>query len=112
MENLKSIPDYEGLYSADDKGNIYSHNFNGTGELKKLKLYNHPKGYICATLYKDKIATVHLAHRLIIKAFKPNPQNKKEVKHNDKNRINNNVYNLDWATRSENIKHYKVVWYG
>lgn len=43
-------------------------------------------------------------HRLIAESFIPNPENKPFVDHLDRNRKNNSVSNLRWATNSENIK--------
>lgn len=53
-------------------------------------------------------------HRLLARAFLPNPFNLETVNHKDKNKLNNTLENLEWATREDNVKHglqqyYKAV---
>lgn len=44
-------------------------------------------------------------HRLLAKAFIPNPEDKSEVNHIDSNKMNYAISNLEWVTQSENTLH-------
>jgi hypothetical protein len=47
-------------------------------------------------------------HRLVAETYLPNPNNLPMVDHNDANKFNNNVCNLEWVTHSENMDRAKL----
>lgn len=61
----------------------------------------HSSGYVCVNI-NEKSYRMHI---LVAKAFIPNPENKPHVNHKDGVRDNNKLTNLEWVTRSENMKH-------
>ena len=63
-------------------------------------------GYARVTLYKNnREHKKFLVHRLVASVFLDNINNLPEVNHLDKNKLNNNVNNLEWCTSSENTRH-------
>jgi len=74
-----------------------------TARIRKQTL-NH-KGYPRCDMFINKKQTITTIHRLVAKAFHPNPANKREVNHKDTIKTNNFYLNLEWATPSENIQH-------
>lgn len=61
--------------------------------------------YRCSVQKLDGTWTSQPVHRLVAKAFIPNPDNKEAVNHIDNNRQNNRVENLEWVTPKENVYH-------
>jgi hypothetical protein len=100
-ESLRDIYGYEGLYVVDRTGNIFS---MVRGRCL-LKSWGNGSGYLKVNLYKNGICKKHYIHRLVAKAFIPNPNNLPEVNHKDGNKYNNSVDNLEWCSRQENIEH-------
>ena len=71
---------------------------------KLLKLCNKA-GYYHVSLVNSTSRKSFKIHRLVAIAFISNPENKPEVNHKDKNKLNNHIDNLEWATKSENNLH-------
>ena len=67
-----------------------------------LKLRVDGDGYKMVDLYKDGKRKTCTVHRLVGIHYIPNPEGKGEVDHIDRDKLNNDVSNLRWATSSEN----------
>ena len=112
-EIWKDIKGFEGLYQISSFGRVKSLiRETRNGHCKKDKIINgrhDKKGYIHYALRKNGKAYERKGHRLVAEAFILNINNKSQVNHIDGNKTNNNVYNLEWCTNSENQKHsYKL----
>jgi hypothetical protein len=101
METWKTIEGYEGIYEVSDQGRV--RNVKRDGRLLSVVSVAH--GYRAVSLYKEGKRKMHLAHRLVARAFIPNPENKPQVNHIDGVKTHNFVSNLEWATVAENIWH-------
>lgn len=113
-EIWKDISDYEGMYQISNLGRVKSLDrtyYGGKGRKtlytirEKTRAFSLTHGYHTLNLYKDNIHEGVKVHRLVAKAFIPNPKNKPCVNHIDGCKTNNNVNNLEWCTYSENNKH-------
>lgn len=113
VEIWKDIIGYEGLYKVSNLGRIKSlyrvvpHKSKGSKtipeSIKKLNVGTN--NYYIVMLNKNGEKITKTVHRLVAIAFLSNPENKKEVNHKDGNKLNNNIYNLEWNTVSENRFH-------
>lgn len=113
MEVWKDIQDYEGYYQVSNLGRVksldrYIYNYRGGKALRKgiiLKLGDNGKGYLILDLMKEGKRQSVKVHRLVAKAFIPNPNNKPQTNHIDGIKTNNYYMNLEWCTQSENTIH-------
>lgn len=123
IEEWKELIDYEGLYEVSNLGRIralkrtvrcVSRAGKEFVKTAPAKLITPKRGgntdYLRVNLCKAGEVKDYSLHRLIAQTFVPNSENKKEVNHKDGNKQNNNIRNLEWVTRSENLKHrYRVL---
>ena len=113
MEVFKDILGYEGLYQVSNLGKVKSterkakHWSGGLLTVKSriMKPFTSKCGYLIVSISKNSIDNKFLIHRLVSNAFIPNPYNKPQVNHINGIKTDNRVVNLEWNTRSENIKH-------
>ena len=101
MEEWRDIPGYESFYQVSNLGNVRSIRFNKIRNMKSWDSHGYRAVELCMNNNRYTVGI----HRLVALTFIPNPENKPEVNHKDRNKSNNNVENLEWVTQSENVAH-------
>ena len=97
-EKWVKLKDYDN-YSVSSFGNIK----NITNKLMKPKLNN---GYYFVNIKNNNNYYKNVSiHRLVAITFLENPENKETVNHKNHNKLDNNLYNLEWATMIEQNIH-------
>lgn len=96
---FKEIEGYP-LYLIGSDGSVYSKKSN-----RFLKPVLQHTGYKHIELRNENGPKQFSVHRLVAKAFIPNPNNYPVVNHIDQNRVNNAVTNLEWCTYEYNSNH-------
>lgn len=116
MEEVwRDIPGFENLYQASSDGKIrtkpgkvtankrYGHRVWQTRIVKHKSKSNKRKD-AAVTLWKDGVPKDYLVSRLVAMAWVDGYEDGLTVNHIDGNPTNNNCSNLEWITRSENVK--------
>jgi len=105
------VPGLEHLYEASTLGKIrnverYVETYQGFRKLSKTirKPFSNGKGYMSVCI-SSKPRRNEYVHRMVAKAFIPNPDNKKEVNHINGIKNDNRAINLEWCTPEENKEH-------
>ena len=115
VEVWKDIPEYEGLYQVSNLGNVRSlDRVSSIGRKLKGKTLKNGlcgSGYCVVSLFKNGKSKTKTIHKLVSIAFLNHTPCGFElvVNHIDRNRVNNNLYNLEIITQRENSnkKHIK-----
>jgi len=102
MEIWKDVVGYESLYQVSNLGRVKSLYQKKEKILKKCFTIDFYHRVNLCNKGKNKNFRVH---RLVAEAFIPNINQKETVNHIDGNKQNNNVNNLEWATRKEQTEH-------
>lgn len=105
---FREIPGYEKRYSISKSGVIKSLSKRGkTCTVKKTGVSKW--GYERTTLWNGVKNVNHKVHRLVAITYMKNPQKHGDINHIDGDKLNNNLDNLEYCSRSENMKHaYKT----
>lgn len=99
MEVWKKIEGFEN-YEISTFGNV-----RNVKTLRILSKTVNRDGYLYCCLNKDKKKYTFRIHRLVASVFLLNDFNKPTVNHIDGVKHNNNLINLEWATRKEQSIH-------
>ena len=91
------IDGYDGKYLIFPNGLVFS-----KYKMIFLKTNICNNGYKYIKLYKNGKGKTYRIHRLIAQYFIPNPNNYPVVDHIDRNRQNNDIYNLRWVSYRQN----------
>jgi hypothetical protein len=93
---IKGYPDYE----------ITNNGIVRNKKTKRiLSTYINNEGYAVVKVFNNKKEFKRRIHRLVASTFIPNPDNLPQVNHKDKNRLNNDIKNLEWCTSKHNSRH-------
>jgi hypothetical protein len=104
-EVWKDIPDFEGLYQASSFGKIRSLG-HGCRKGKVLKPVCDSQGYPRIALYKDGKHYGRKVHRIIMLTFVGEREHSGiKINHIDGDKTNNNLFNLEYCTHSQNMRH-------
>lgn len=107
MARWKYVEGWEGRYEVSDCGEVrswyYGKRHLETPRIMKLKINKY--GYLEVSLKHGTTIQSKTIHRLVAKAFIPNPNSLPQINHVDGNKLNNRFDNLQWCTSQTNMRH-------
>ena len=98
------IPGFRGRYRVSDHGVVQT---NAGGYWRDLATQIDRAGYARVYLWdsakKERVGC--LIHRLVARSFLPSNNDRLCVNHINGTKLDNHVANLEWCTRSDNMRH-------
>lgn len=102
MKDINYSKIKKSLYAIEEDGRVWS-KYNK----KYMKTSIDKDGYATISLKNDRNGYSRFGvHRLLMIAYCPvNNMEEMQVNHKDGNKLNNSLFNLEWVTCKENLKH-------
>lgn len=101
MEEIwKDVKGFEGLYKISSLGRVKSLKRKGNWKEKILKAQLTYDGYLVVGLYENRSFHRKAIHRLLAENFIDNPNKLPTVDHINRNKKDNRIENLRWASYS------------
>lgn len=111
-KDIKDFPNYQisNFGRVKSKGRYRKVGIKNVDKIYKKEFiingYINKKGYRQVTLYdKNGKPKTMRVHRLVALHFITNSDNLSQVNHIDGNKLNNNVFNLEWISNYDNMQH-------
>lgn len=99
MADWKRCKNFD-VYEVSDEGEVRNRRTGRT-----MKTFINEKGYKTVQLHNNGRPYTKAIHRLVAETFYDVNYENFEVNHIDGNKLNNNIANLEWCTKQENIAH-------
>lgn len=100
-EVVRWVPGWEGLYAATSCGKVIS--YHGA-EPKELSGFASQRGHMRVQLCRGGKVNQKFVHRLVLRAFKGEPESDQVCRHLNGDPSDNRLENLEWGTQKENWK--------
>lgn len=107
----KWVQGWEGLYAVDACGGVYSamYSRSKSENWRRIRPSLNTAGYEVVCLARNGVRKMERVHRLVAKAFIPNPKGREHINHKNFNRTDNRESNLEWVSIQENNRHTVVA---
>ena len=112
-EEWRPVPGWENVYQVSSEGRVknITRDVRSPWGFRKVEgrlmsLLANGNGYRFLYLKRGNTRTKAYVHRLVALAFIENPDGKTYVNHKNRDRADNRLANLEWATESKNTQHY------
>ena len=104
MTEWRKIEGFDGYEISVEGVRSYKNARHGLRETPKMM-----KGFILDGYLQIRLdGKNYRFHRLLMIAFVPNPENKPLIDHINRNRLDNRIENLRWATHQENCENVSI----